>query len=70
MSPRAGQMLVDEIMPILQGVVPSSVRVVGCEDSEELVQDALAIFHSKHRPVRLRAIGLRNRLRLDFRESR
>ena len=43
MSPRAGQMLVDEIMPILQGVVPSSVRVVGCEDSEELVQDALAI---------------------------
>ena len=43
MSPRAGQMLTDEIMPILKGVVPSSVRVVGCEDAEELVQDALAI---------------------------
>ena len=30
-------------MPILQGVIPSSVRSVGCEDAEELVQDALAI---------------------------
>ena len=43
MSPRAGEMLLDEIMPIIQGVVPTSVRQVGCEDAEELVQDALAI---------------------------
>ena len=43
MSPRAGEILLDEIMPIIQGVIPSSVRQIGCEDAEELVQDALAI---------------------------
>ena len=43
MSPRAGEMLLDEIRPILQGVVPSYVKSIGCEDAEELVQDALAI---------------------------
>ncbi|MEI8315672.1 MAG: hypothetical protein WCG79_09510 [Verrucomicrobiota bacterium] len=36
-------MLLDEIRPILQGVVPSCVKSIGCEDTEELIQDALAI---------------------------
>ena len=43
MSPRVGEILLDEIRPILQGTVPTSVRAIGCEDAEELIQDALAI---------------------------
>jgi len=42
-SPRASQILLAEIMPIIQGVVPSSVRQIGCEDVEELVQDCIVI---------------------------
>ena len=42
-SPRVGEILLDEIRPILQGTVPTSVRAIGCEDAEELIQDALAI---------------------------
>lgn len=43
MSPRAGEILLAEIMPIIQGVVPASVRQIGCEDVEELVQDCIVI---------------------------
>jgi len=43
MSPRAGDVLVREVLPIIAGVVPQSVRVVGSEDHEELIQDAIVI---------------------------
>jgi DNA-directed RNA polymerase specialized sigma24 family protein len=40
MSPQAGWLLVDQIVPRLRAVIPRSVRCVGSEDHEELVQDA------------------------------
>jgi hypothetical protein len=42
MSPNAGRMLVEEIAPRLRAAIPSSVRHIGCEDPEELIQDAIA----------------------------
>lgn len=42
MSPRAGALLTEEIMPIIVAVVPGQVRPVACEDHAELIQDALA----------------------------
>ena len=42
MSPRAAQMLADEIYPIIKNTVPRVVRPMGSEDAEELVQDATA----------------------------
>ena len=41
MSPAAGLLLVNEIMPIIQAAVWRSVRCVGAEDSAELVQDTV-----------------------------
>ena len=43
MSPRASWILIHEVIPRLQSAVSSSVRPLGCEDSEELVQDGTAI---------------------------
>lgn len=43
MSPYYGQILLEQVMPIIAGAVPKSVKVVGCEDSEELIQDCLVI---------------------------
>lgn len=44
MSPQAGMILINEIMPRLRAAVPRTVcPVVGAEDPEELVQDAAAI---------------------------
>lgn len=43
MSPRAGEILLDQIMPIIVAVIPRNVQVVGCEDHQELVQDALVM---------------------------
>lgn len=43
MRPSAGTLLVDEIAPRLRAAIPSSVRPVGAEDAEELVQDAITI---------------------------
>ena len=43
MSPQAGQLLVNEIVPRLRSAVPNAVCLVGCEDAEELVQDATAM---------------------------
>lgn len=43
MSPQAGWILQEEVVPRLRSVIPRTVNCVGCEDSEELVQDATAI---------------------------
>src|ERR1035438_7079743 len=40
MSPRAGWLLVNEILPRLRSSVPLVARCVGAEDSEELIGDA------------------------------
>ena len=40
MSPQASWILSEEIVPRLRGAVPRSVRQVGAEDAEELIQDA------------------------------
>lgn len=42
MSPKAAQMLADEIYPIIKNTVPHVVKPLGSEDPEELVQDATA----------------------------
>ena len=42
MSPEAGMLLLNEIVPIITATVPRVVRPVGAEDSRELVQDAVA----------------------------
>ena len=43
MSPQAGWLLVNEIVPRLKSSISTSVRPVGCEDTEELIQDGTAI---------------------------
>ena len=43
MTEQAGNMLVDEITPRLRTLVPKSVKPVGAEDPEELLQDAITI---------------------------
>jgi DNA-directed RNA polymerase specialized sigma24 family protein len=40
MSPQAGWILQEEIVPRLRSAIPRSVNYVGSEDTEELVQDA------------------------------
>lgn len=42
MSPLAAQMLEKEIYPIIRNTIPRTARPIGCEDHEELVQDATA----------------------------
>jgi DNA-binding NarL/FixJ family response regulator len=43
MSPQVGWILQEEIVPRLRSAVPRVVNCVGCEDAEELVQDATAV---------------------------
>ena len=43
MTEQAGNMLVEEITPRLRTLVPKSVKPVGGEDAEELLQDAITI---------------------------
>jgi hypothetical protein len=43
MSPEAGFILVSEIIPRLRSSIPGSVRLLGSDDVEELVQDGTAI---------------------------
>ena len=43
MSPEAGWLLVDQIVPRLRAVIPRSVLCIGAEDHEELVQDATCL---------------------------
>ena len=49
MSPQTGWLLQEEVVPRLRAVIPHTVHCVGCEDAEELIQDATAmaasIFH-------------------------
>lgn len=42
MSPQAGMLLLNHIMPVITATVPRVVRAVGAEDAEELVQDTIA----------------------------
>ena len=43
MSPQAGWILQEEVVPRLKSSIPRNVSCVGAEDAEELVQDATAI---------------------------
>ena len=43
MSPRAGELLLDVIQPMLIAVAPQVVKTVGAEDSDELVQDGMCM---------------------------
>ena len=43
MSPRAGYLLVNEVVPRLKSAIPRTVLCVGCEDHAELIQDATAM---------------------------
>ena len=43
MSPQAGYLLQEEVVPRLRSAVPHAVRCVGCEDAQELVQDGTAM---------------------------
>ena len=43
MSPHTSWILVHEVMPRLASSIPRSVKMVGCEDAEELLQDATAL---------------------------
>lgn len=43
MTIEAGRLLVDEIVPRITAVVGRSVKLVGCEDVEEVTQDAIAM---------------------------
>lgn len=43
MTIEAGRLLVDEIVPRIAAVVSRSVKLVGCEDVEEVTQDAIAM---------------------------
>lgn len=43
MTVKAGELLVGEIIPRIAAVVARSVKLVGCEDTEEVTQDAIAM---------------------------
>jgi len=43
MSPRAGELLVNIIQPMLGAVVPQVVKTTGAEDFAELVQDGMVM---------------------------
>jgi hypothetical protein len=43
MSPQAGWILQEEVVPRLRASIPRNVNPVGSEDAQELIQDATAI---------------------------
>ncbi len=43
MSPQAGFVLINEVVPRLRSAIPKVVCPVGCEDAAELVQDGIAL---------------------------
>ena len=43
MSPRAGELLLDVVRPMLIAVVPQVVKTTGAEDHAELVQDGMVM---------------------------
>jgi hypothetical protein len=42
MTKNAGNVLCTEVVPRLQSAIPYAVSFVGCEDAEEIIQDAMA----------------------------
>ncbi len=43
MSPKAGWILQEEVVPRLKASIPRNVNQVGAEDPEELIQDAIVM---------------------------
>ena len=43
MSPQAGFLLQDQVVPRLRSAIPNAVSFIGCEDVEELIQDSTAL---------------------------
>ncbi|MCX6921807.1 MAG: hypothetical protein NT154_01100 [Verrucomicrobia bacterium] len=43
MSPHAGFLLQDQVVPRLRSAIPNVVAFIGCEDAEELIQDGTAL---------------------------
>jgi hypothetical protein len=43
MSPRAGFILQDQVVPRLRSAIPNVVHCVGSEDAQELIQDSIAM---------------------------
>jgi hypothetical protein len=43
MSPQAGFLLQDQVVPRLKSAIPNVVHCVGAEDHQELIQDATAM---------------------------
>jgi hypothetical protein len=43
MSPAAGFLLQDQVVPRLRSAIPNAVSFIGCEDAEELIQDGTAM---------------------------
>ena len=42
MSPATARMLIEQVLPRIKSAVPNSVKRVGCEDVDELIQDTAA----------------------------
>lgn len=43
MPPETGALLLHEVVPRIRAAVPRSVRTVGSEDHEELIQDTICM---------------------------
>ena len=43
MSPQAGYLLQDQVVPRLQSAIPKVVHCIGSEDTQELIQDSIAM---------------------------
>ena len=43
MSPQAGFVLQDQVVPRLRSAIPNCVHCVGAEDAQELIQDSIAM---------------------------
>jgi hypothetical protein len=43
MSPRAGFVLQDQVIPRLRSAIPTVCHCVGSEDAQELIQDSIAM---------------------------
>ena len=43
MSPQAGFVLQDQVVPRLRSAIPNVVHCVGAEDAQELIQDSIAM---------------------------
>jgi len=73
MSPQAGWLLQQEIVPRLKSAIPVAVICVGCEDAAELVQDATAfaakLLHSVDKAGKKVTPGNSSATRNDFRSE-